>query len=74
MDAFGAGSGTYKLEGSKYTETIEFFADPSYIGRSIDFTMRVEGNHLYQSGKFPLHENDKKVRDVLLEEVYERVE
>ena len=74
MDAFGAGSGTYKLEGNKYTETVEFFLDPSYIGLSIDFTMRVEGNRLYQSGKFPVFENGKKVREVLLEEVYERLE
>ena len=74
MDSFRAGSGTYKLEGNKYTETIEFSADPIYIGRSFDFTMRVEGNRLYQSGKFPLYENGKKVRDALLEEVYERVE
>lgn len=74
MDAFSAGSGTYKLEGNKYTETVEFFPDPSYIGLSIDFTMRVEGNRLYQSGMFPVFENSKKVRDVLLEEVYERVE
>jgi hypothetical protein len=74
MDAFNAGSGTYKLEGNKYTETVEFFADPSYIGRSFDFTMKVEGNSLYQSGKFPVFEDGKKVREFLLEEVYERVQ
>ena len=74
MDAFNAGSGTYKLDGNKYTETVEFFAEPSYIGRSFDFTMRVEGNRLYQSGKFPILENGKKVKEFLLEEVYERVE
>jgi len=73
-DAFGAGSGSYSLKGNTYTETVEHFVDPSYIGLSVSFTVKVEGNRLYQSGKFPIFENGKKVREVLLEEVYERVE
>ena len=74
QDAFGAGAGTYKLVGNTYTETVEQFPDPAYIGMSISFTVKVEGNRFYQSGKFPIIENGKKVRDGLLEEVYERVE
>ena len=74
QDSFGAGAGTYKLAGNTYTETVEQFADPAYIGMSISFTVKVEGNRFYQSGKFPIYENGKKVKEVLLEEVYERVE
>ena len=74
MESFGAGAGTYKLVGDTYTETIEQFLYPDYIGLSVPFTIRVEGNRMYQSGKFPMFENGKKVKEVLLEEVYERVE
>jgi hypothetical protein len=73
-DSFNAGSGSYSLKGNTYTETIEHFGDPSYIGLSVVFTVKVEGSKLYQSGKYPILENGKKVRDILLEEVYERVE
>jgi hypothetical protein len=74
QDSFGAGAGTYKLAGNAYTETVEQFADPAYIGMSISFTVKVEGNRFYQSGKLPEFENGKKVKDILLEEVYERLE
>ena len=73
-DAFGAGAGTYKLVGNTYTETIEYFSDPSYVGLSISFTVKVEGDKLYQSGKYPVLEGGKKVKDVQLEEVYKRIE
>lgn len=73
-DAFGAGAGSYTLKGNTYTETVEQFVDPGYIGLSIPFTVKVEGNRLYQSGKFPVYENGKKTREVLLEEAYERIE
>lgn len=73
-DQFGAGGGTYKLAGNTYTETIEYFSDPSYVGLSISFTVKVEGEKLYQSGKFPVFEAGKKVKEVQLEEVYKRIE
>jgi hypothetical protein len=73
-DEFGAGAGTYKLIGNTYTETIEYFVDPNYVGLSIDFTVKVEGDSLHQSGKFPMLEGSKKVREVMLDEVYKRIE
>jgi hypothetical protein len=73
-EAVGAGAGTYKLVGNTYTETIEYFPDPNYIGCSVSFTMKVEGDRLYQSGKYPIIEGGKKVKDVELEEVYKRIE
>jgi hypothetical protein len=74
QDSFDAGAGTYKLVGNTYTETVEQSSDPAYIGTSISWTVKVEGNRFYQSGKYPVLENGKKVRYVLLEEMYERVE
>jgi hypothetical protein len=71
---FGAGAGTYKLAGNTYTETIEYSSDPNYVGLSIDFIVRVEGDRLFQSGKFPLLEGGKKVKEVQLDEVYKRIE
>jgi len=70
----GAGSGTYTLQGNTYTERIEFFADPEYLGRSIPFTCRTEGDRFYQTGDFPIVEGGRTVRTVHLEEVYRRIE
>jgi hypothetical protein len=73
-DDFSAGAGSYKLNDSVYTETIEFFIDPQYVGLSVDFIVRVDGDRLYQSGMFPELKEGKKVKDVFLEEVYKRIE
>ena len=70
----GAGSGTYTVQGTTYTENVEFFADPAYIGQSIPFSCRTEGDRLYQTGNLPILQDGKKVRDLKLEEVYRRVE
>ena len=72
--SLSAGAGTYKLVGNTYTETIELFQNLNYIGLSIDFTVKVEGDRMFQAGKFPVFEAGKKVREVLLEEVYKRIE
>jgi hypothetical protein len=70
----GAGGGTYKLQGTTYTETLDYFADPAYVGRSISFTCRTEGDRFFQTGSFPVFANGKKVRDIKLEEVWRRIE
>jgi hypothetical protein len=70
----GFGAGTYKIDGKTYTETLEFFYDPLYVGHSIRFTYKLEGNRWLVSGSFPVLEGDKKVREFLLEEVWKRVE
>ena len=73
-DDFYAGAGSYKLVDSVYTETSEFFIVPQYVGLSIDYIVKVNGDRLYQSGMFPEFKDGKKVKDVLLEEVYKRIE
>jgi hypothetical protein len=73
-DAFGAGAGTYTLVGNIYTETVEYNPEPNYIGLSFPFTVKVVGDRLYQSGKLPIFEGGKKVKDVQWDEVYKRIE
>jgi hypothetical protein len=70
----GSGGGTYTIQGTTYTEKLDFFSDPAYLGRSIAFTCRTEGGRFYQTGAVPVFENGKKVRDTKLEEVWRRVE
>jgi len=70
----GAGAGTYTLQGTTYTETLDYFADPAYAGRSVSFTCRTEGDRFFQTGAFPVFEKGKKVRDVKLDEMWRRIE
>ena len=72
--ATGAGSGTYTVQGTTYTEKIEFFSDPAYIGQAVPFSCRTEGDRFYQTGNLPILQGGRKIRDVKLEEVYRRVE
>ena len=65
----GAGSGTYTVQGTTYTEKIEFFSDPAYIGQSIPFSCRTEGDRFYQTGNLPILQGGKKIGDLKLEEV-----
>ena len=70
----GSGGGTYTVQGTTYTEKLEFFSDPAYLGRSIAYTCRNEGDRFYQTGAVPILENGRKVRDTKLEQVWRRVE
>jgi hypothetical protein len=60
--------GSCILEGAKYTETVEFFMPESmrtYLGKKQEFTIRIEGDKLYQSGKLS--------DGMTIEEVWQRV-
>jgi hypothetical protein len=69
-----SGGGTYTVQGTTYTEKLDYFSDPTYVGRAVPFTCRTEGDRFYQSGPFPIFEGGKKVRDIKLAEVWKRVE
>ena len=62
------------VQGTTYTEQLDYFADPAYVGKAVPFTCRTEGDRFYQSGIFPVLEGGKKVRDITFEEVWKRVE
>jgi hypothetical protein len=70
----GAGGGTYTVQGTTYTEKLDYFPDPAYVGKNVAFTCRTEGDRFYQSGNFPVFEGGRKVRDAKIEEVWRRVE
>ncbi len=72
QDNFGAG--IYKVVGNTYTETTEFFYAPQYIGTSLAFTFKLEGGLWYTSGHLTHYEKGKKVDDILLEQVFKRID
>ncbi|MGA2381905.1 MAG: hypothetical protein ABSG61_00565 [Gemmatimonadales bacterium] len=69
----GAG-GTYTLQDTTYTEKIEFFPDRAYVGLSVPFACRTEGDRFYQTGGMPILEGGRTVRTLKLEEVWRRIE
>jgi hypothetical protein len=69
-----AGAGTYKINGDTYTETTEFFYDPQNLGTSIDWKIKLEGNLWYSSGHYVHYKDGKKNEDLLLEEVWKKIE
>ncbi|HTY09621.1 MAG TPA: hypothetical protein VMF88_01000 [Bacteroidota bacterium] len=69
-----AGAGTYKVNGDTYTETTEFFYDPQNLGSSIDWKYKLEGNLWYTSGHYIHYKDGKKNEDLLIEEVWKKIE
>ena len=74
LQSMAAGSGTYTVQGTTYTEKIEYFPDPAYIGRALPFSCRTEGDRFYQTGTVPVLEHGIRVRDVTVDEVWRRIE
>jgi hypothetical protein len=71
----GGGAGTYTATGNAYVEQIEFFGDPTWLGKPWNATCRVEGNRWYHS--FPLPQDSAGVaRDSIahIVEVWRKVE
>jgi hypothetical protein len=73
-DVYGFGGGKYTLDGDKYTEHIEMFLSPEWIGKSVTFKMKVEGDTLIQSGKMPLKKLGLADYDLETYEVYKRTD
>ena len=69
-----SGGGTYSLVGTRYTEKYDFHWDPNFVGNSISWSCRTEGDKLYQSGPFPVYEGGKKVGDGRVQIVWRRIE
>ena len=58
------GGGRYTVRGNTYTEYVQYHAGRDYVGKTIAFECRVEGDRWYQRGRLP--------DGVWLEEVYRR--
>jgi hypothetical protein len=71
--SLSAGAGTYKLDGDSYTEHIEFFAEPKFVGTSITFKIKWEGDEWIQTGTLPLKALGLSDHDVKLQERYRRI-
>jgi hypothetical protein len=52
-NSIGGGAGTYTVNGDKYVENIEYFSDPTFLGKPWKATCRIEGNRWYHSWPFP---------------------
>ncbi|MDF2432512.1 MAG: hypothetical protein JWP44_2143 [Mucilaginibacter sp.] len=67
---FDAGGGSYTLKGNKYTEHLDYYNDKNWEGKSFDFTVRVKGDTLIQTG---LEKVEKENIDRKIIEKYIRV-
>jgi uncharacterized lipoprotein YehR (DUF1307 family) len=47
---FDAGGGSYTLDGNKYTEHLDYYADKNWEGKTFDFTVTVKNDTLIQKG------------------------
>jgi hypothetical protein len=70
---FGAGGGTYTLDGDTYTEHVEFFAAPNFVGTSIKFKIKWEGDEWIQTGSLPIKALGLGDKDMDLYERYRRI-
>jgi hypothetical protein len=68
------GAGTYKVDGDTYTETTEFFYDPQNIGTSIQWKFKLQGDLWHTSGHYVRYKDGKKIEDLLLDEVWRRID
>ena len=47
---FGAGGGSYTLDGNAYTEHLDYFAERNWEGKTFNFTVSISNDTLIQSG------------------------
>jgi hypothetical protein len=71
---FFAGGGTYTLVGDTYTENIQFFFYPNYVGHSIAFKSQIEGDRWIMSGTYPAKSIGLEEHEMELYEVWKRIE
>lgn len=64
----GAGGGRYTLDGIKYVETLEYASWEGYESNITDFSLRVEGDRMYQMGALSNREGEKTI----IEEEWQR--
>ncbi|MGH8314124.1 MAG: hypothetical protein ACRETU_03105 [Steroidobacterales bacterium] len=72
--SFSAGGGTYTLDGDTYSEHIEFFVSPKFVGTTINFKITWNGDEWTQSGTLPLKSLGVADHDVDIQETYRRMQ
>jgi hypothetical protein len=70
---FSAGGGTYTLDGDAYTEHVEFFYTPNFVGALLKFKIKWDGQEWIQTGTLPLKALGLGDKDVELYERYRRI-
>lgn len=70
----GFGAGSYRVTPTTYTERLELFSNPEYIGREATFSCRVEGDRWYHEGELPIFEGGRETARVRLAEVWRRLD
>ena len=68
----GAAGGKYKVDKDRYTDTVEYIegeGNASIVGRTFDFTGKVDGRKWHQVGVIKFNDQDLKI-----DEKYERCE
>jgi predicted ester cyclase len=73
LRATAFGGGRYEVTEDTYTEHLDYFYNPEYVGRSVTFSCRVEGDTWYQEGEYPVIEGGQETRSVQLAEVWRRI-
>ncbi len=71
---FDAGGGRYKIEGSKYTEFVEYCTHPNYEGEEITFDIMISDGKLVQQGIYPLVKLGLGSEDGYMIETYNFIE
>jgi hypothetical protein len=66
----GFGGGTYDVTDSTYTEHLEYFFDPQWVGREITFSCRVQGERWYHITEYPQMEGGRQTGRVRVDEVW----
>lgn len=68
------GSGTYKINGNAYSETLDFFTWPEYLGRTLHATCRVVGDRWHHTYTDPWDTTGAKTPAVRVTEIWRRIQ
>lgn len=71
--SMAGGAGTFTLLGNTYTEKLEYFVDPSLLGRSMRATCRTEGDRWIHSFTVPIDTLASKAPRQQVVEVWRRL-
>ena len=60
----GGGAGPYAVAGDSYTEQLEYFVDPTWVGRSFPAKCRTEGDRWYHDFEITVGGRTQRVNEV----------